>query len=285
MLAPEPIDYVARWQALVDARRDQMEAAFAETGRSGGDFWRHRASQFREFSRRDRGDDPLIRRLLADLPPGAIAVDVGAGTGRHAVPLAAHIARVVAVEPSPAMLRFLREEIADAGLVNVEVIEGAWPEVDVPLADAVYSSHVLYPVREIVPFLHKMDGCARDRCYLYLRAERASMDFGLWAEFHGEPLVPQPSAIDAFNVLWQIGIHADLQVVQAPLAFSFPSLDEAVEQMAHTVAIAPGDDRGRERLRAILRERLVPEGGRLAFPARVVRSAIISWRPGSAAAA
>lgn len=281
MPLPEPIDYVGRWQALVDARRDQMEAAFARAGRSGGDFWQHRAAQFREFSRRERErDDPFIRRLLTDLPPTATAIDVGAGTGRHAIPLAARLARVIAVEPSPAMLHFLREEIAVAGLDNVDVIEGAWPEVEVAPADAVYSSHVLYPVRDIVGFLRKMDACARDRCYLYLRAQRASMDFGLWAEFYGEPLVPQPSAIDAFNVLWQLGHHADLQVVEAPMAFSFASLDEAVERMAHTVVIAADDAASRGRLRAILRERLVAEGERLAFPDQVVSNAIVSWRPG-----
>lgn len=278
-----PVDYVARWQALIDARREQMDAAYAAVGRTTTDFWAHRAGQFRDFSRRHR-EDPLLRRLLQEVSPGSTAIDVGAGTGRHLVPLAARVRRVTAVEPSQAMLRFLRMEIEEAGLGNVDVVEGSWPDVDAGRADFVYSSHVLYPVREVAAFLRKMDAAARRRCYVFLRAEQMAMDFGLWAEFQGEPLAPQPSALDAFNVLWQIGLYADLQVVDAPISFTFGSLDEAVGHLAHTVVLAEDDAAGRERLRALLRERLVETEGGLAFPEVASRSAIVSWQPSGAAA-
>lgn len=48
---------------------------------------------------------------MRGLPPGAVAIDVGAGTGIFARELAARGLRVVALEPNPAM----REHGADAG--------------------------------------------------------------------------------------------------------------------------------------------------------------------------
>ncbi len=284
MTLPPPVDYIARWRALIDARREQMDAAYAAVGRTTADFWAHRAAQFRDFSRGHR-EDPLLRRLLQELPPDANAIDVGAGTGRHLVPLAARVRRVTAVEPSPAMLHFLRMEIEEAGLGNVDVVEGSWPEVHVEPADFVYSSHVLYPVRDIETFLRKMDASARRRCYVFLRAEQMSMDFGLWTEFHGRPLAPQPSALDAFNVLWQIGLYADLQVVDAAISFTFASVDEAVAHLAHTVVLAEDDSAARERLRGLLQERLVETEDGLAFPEVATRSAIVSWEPSGAGAA
>ncbi len=63
------------------------------------------------------------RTLFADLGvtpagAGAVAVDVGAGTGHQSVPLAEGGYRVIAVEPSPAMRTRLRERV---GALRIEI--------------------------------------------------------------------------------------------------------------------------------------------------------------------
>jgi ubiquinone/menaquinone biosynthesis C-methylase UbiE len=57
-------------------------------------------------------DDDLARRLVAAaaLPPGGRVLDVGAGTGRVAISLAALGCRIVALDPSASMLQQLREK-------------------------------------------------------------------------------------------------------------------------------------------------------------------------------
>ena len=59
-------------------------------------------------------DDALAGRLVAEaaLANGSLVLDVGAGTGRVALPLAAHGCRVVALDVSAAMLHQLREKSA-----------------------------------------------------------------------------------------------------------------------------------------------------------------------------
>jgi ubiquinone/menaquinone biosynthesis C-methylase UbiE len=73
---------------------------------------------------------------------------MGAGTGRFVLAAAERFGRVVAVDVSPAMVRTIRERIADAGLTNVEVVlagfltyrhEGA-------SADAVHTRNALHQV-------------------------------------------------------------------------------------------------------------------------------------------
>ena len=77
------------------------------------------AEHYREF-RRDVPDvvvDQLVA-LLA-LGPGDAAVDLGAGTGQVAVPLAARVGTVWALDPEPDMLALLRQHSHDDGVRNL----------------------------------------------------------------------------------------------------------------------------------------------------------------------
>ncbi len=53
-------------------------------------------------------------------------VDLGGGTGAVALAAAPHCRRVIAVDPSPAMLAVARERVEAAGLGNVELVEAGF---------------------------------------------------------------------------------------------------------------------------------------------------------------
>jgi SAM-dependent methyltransferase len=53
-------------------------------------------------------------------------VDLGAGTGRLSLAAAPRFRRVVAVDVSPAMQRFLRARAAEAGFVNIECVRAGF---------------------------------------------------------------------------------------------------------------------------------------------------------------
>ncbi|MCB2222578.1 MAG: class I SAM-dependent methyltransferase [Actinobacteria bacterium] len=102
---------------------------------------------------RDRGAaTPTIDIVTGLAPDEGTVLDVGAGTGRLAVPLARAGHRVTAVEPAATMLAGLRE--GAAGL-PVEVVEGRWPEAAgvVGRHDVAVSAHVVYDVADLAPFL------------------------------------------------------------------------------------------------------------------------------------
>jgi SAM-dependent methyltransferase len=60
-------------------------------------------------------EEPAVRRLLADAPPGR-ALDAACGTGRHAAFLATHGHRVAGVDTSPGMLAHARRRVPAATL-------------------------------------------------------------------------------------------------------------------------------------------------------------------------
>lgn len=80
------------------------------------------------------------------LGPGAVVVDIGAGTGQFTLAVAPMCERVVAVDVSPVMLDALRARVEAAGLANVEVVPAGFLSYEHhgPPADCVYSRYALH---------------------------------------------------------------------------------------------------------------------------------------------
>lgn len=275
-----PIDYVRRWRDIVERRRVQMDAAYAEAGIDNADYWGRRANAYRKALHERADADPFLQRVIVQVTPATTVLDVGAGTGRHTLALAPQVARVVAVDPSPAMLGLLQEDVAAQRLTNVETVASGWLEAAVEPADVVLCSHVLYPIAEPLPFIRKLGACARQRVYVYLRVDPLPTDMGLWSEFRGIALQSQPVHLDLINLLAQIGIAPDVEVVEHRFTWTFADLDEAVAQVRSSLCLREDDAAATAKLSALLEARLVRwPNGRLGPETASARSAIISWRP------
>ncbi len=278
--APQPIDHVQRWAAIVERRRAQMEAAYAASGMVNVDYWGKRAKNYRAALHEGTESDPFLIRVLKSVMAESTVLDVGAGTGRHTVALAPRVGHVTAVEPSAAMLEFLRQDLDEQELTNVATVPAEWLAADVESADIVICSHVLYPIADVVPFVEKLTRAARERVFVSLRVDPVATDFGLWSEFYGVPLQSQPTYIDLLNVLVQIGVHPDVEVAEHRFTWTFANIDEAVAQIRNTLCLRDDDAAATEKLRALLESRLEPwPDGRLGPSLEHARVAIISWAP------
>jgi len=277
------IDWVARWRGLVEARHDQGRRLDRDHGR--GDAWAAgRARRFSQYVAAAGADDPLLRRLLPLVEGGMTVLDVGAGPGRHAVPLARVARRVVAVEPSAAMREQLEANAfgardgAGGAVTNLEIVPGAWPEAAerVEPADLVICAHVLYPVGEVEPFLRALDARARRLCFLQLRlGQREGPYLELFERVWGEPRALAPTALDLFNVAHQLGFAANFEVVPFPAWRRFDSLDEAVENARQDILNPSGVD---DLIRAYVEPRLTKVDGRLALPNETRSAGLVYWR-------
>lgn len=277
---PEQIDYVARWRRIVERRRVQMESAYEASRLRNVDYWGRRAKQYRESLHSRPEEDPFFRHVVAAVTSDSTVLDVGAGTGRHTLALAKHVRSVTAVDPSQAMLDLLREDVAEHGLDNVRVVQSEWMTADVPAADVVICSHVLYPIDDVASFVRRLDEHAKQRVFIYLRVDPLATDIGLWREFYGVPLQSQPVFADLYPLLVQIGIVADVEIVEHRFSWTFATLDEAVVQVRNALCLREDDAEASEKLRSLLAERLVAwPDGRLGPRIESARSAILSWAP------
>ena len=271
-------DPSAHWRSLV-AGRDTQRGTDQRDGDPTRDPWRGRADRFAAYSAALPPDDPLFLRLRAVVHPDDTVLDVGAGAGRYAVPLAGLAREVVAVEPSPAMRRHLAAHLDAAGAGNVTIVGAAWPDAEGDAADVTLCAHVVYGVREILPFLRMLDEHTRRLCLIAIRVEQHPGMIELARLVLDEERVRQPALIDLYNVLAALGIAADVQVGPVSSGFRFADHADAAAHYADRLRI-PAASRTLDRLHAALVAHLVQEhDGRWRWPGPLPRNAIVSWVP------
>jgi len=99
------------------------------------------------YDEKEDADAASEVRLLQSvgLGPASTVVDLGAGTGQFALAAAEAFARVIAVDPSPVMLRLLRQKAGDRA-APLEIVKGGFLTYDHSgePPDLVYSRYALH---------------------------------------------------------------------------------------------------------------------------------------------
>ena len=262
------------------ARLAELERLDPGRGATGAAYWDSRARRFAaRMSPEAAATDPFLRRVRRSVGRRSTVLDVGSGPGRFALNLAPHVAEVVAVDPSAAMLRLLRRQARSRGLDNVRCVEGRWESVEVPPADVAFSSYVLPLVEDAPRFLAKLTGAARRRAFVYLGAFSADALFDpLWRHFHGAPRKPGPTYLDAVAVLREMGLEPAVEVVEVPSHTTFATVAEAVKEYRDHLVV-PDTAPARRELQGLLESWLVRRDGALRPPWRALPAAVISWEP------
>src|SRR5258707_988103 len=117
-----------RWQAMVQAHQEQTQRLRDPAWEAGSDFRPSFVESFR--AGRGREDDAaLVDALRPFLSADDTFVDVGAGAGRFALPVAALVREVVAVEPSPVMGAALTDDAQRRGVANIRLLPSRWQDL------------------------------------------------------------------------------------------------------------------------------------------------------------
>ncbi len=152
--------------------------------------------------------------LAAYLKPANTILDVGGGAGRICLPLALRCKEVVNVDPSAAMGQGFVANAAGAGITNVRFIEGDWLATDVPRADLVLVNHVTYFVREIVPFIKKLQATARERVIITVNSPPPpAWNAVLFNRVHREAEALVPGYLELLAVLLELGIVPEVRML------------------------------------------------------------------------
>ena len=115
--------------------------------------------------------DPLLDFVLENLHGHQTFLDIGAGSGRWAIPAAKIARNVTVIEPSDSMIEMLRENISKEKLDNIQIIQSRWEDVTIEPHDVVSCTHAIYETGDFTAFIQKMEQNAGERCYLVLRLE------------------------------------------------------------------------------------------------------------------
>lgn len=257
------VDWAAHWRRLVEARDERIGRSRAD------DPWASRAACFARQPLAPR--DWLMGVMEPWLRPTATLIDVGAGTGRYAGPLARRLDWVTAVEPSQAM----REHIPPAD--NLTVIAASWEDADPAPADLVTCVHVLYGVAEPVPFIEKLERSARERVFVVMRDSPQTNLVEAVARGLGER-PRQPWLRDCLLLLRQMGVRPELAMATYATRYRYDSLEAAADECRRDAGREWDEERGRAWLAARLRP---DEDGSVVYEADEVTAGVLHWKPRS----
>jgi SAM-dependent methyltransferase len=174
------------------------------------------------------------RIALMEILDGSRVLDIGAGTGTLSVPLAAHGCDVVAVEPAEAMREALLMYRQQQQTHPITVVPKSWEDV-APAElggpfDFVIASYSLM-VTDIGATIQKMNAVCTGTVHLFwflTQPLTARLNTALWPQLHGAEFPGEPTAECLWQVLYDMGIYANLAVEPGCEPAYFPTIDDAV---------------------------------------------------------
>lgn len=275
-LRPSAEEALAEWARRVRADREQVDRFREEPERA--DFYAPVAAAFKADPRRQ--DDQVVNALRDLVVPGETWLDIGAGGGRFALPIALLAKEVIAVDASEAMLGILHEAMAEYGVPNVRPIRSRWPMENAPKSDVALIANVGNDIEQIGPFLDAMEASARRLCVMInLARPPASYAWPLWPAIHGVEREPLPAVPEFLSLLLARQKLFEVRLFpRRPMSFENP--EDALPFFRQQLWIREGGEKDR-RLRQVLSE-VVERGedGRYVMPwSNSIPVALVTWKP------
>lgn len=221
------------------------------------------------------GPTPTTRLVLSLLPSGGSLLDVGAGTGRASLPVAAAGHPLTAVERNPGMAAAMRAEAEAAG-AGVRVVEASWPEAAAEAGrhDVALCAHVVYDVPDLAPFLRALHDAARVAVVLEAseRHPWASL-IPYYRALHGLDRPEGPTADLLAEVVREVlGVRPEVEGWVGRARMHFADLQELVELYRRRLLV-PAERAGE--LADLLAHDIVEEDGWLSLGGEQV--AVTMW--------
>jgi ubiquinone/menaquinone biosynthesis C-methylase UbiE len=221
------------WNAIWKQRQVLQESSKIPGDTSHN--WDRKENAERYDANARSGYDERVKMTIAALPlkKDARVLDIGAGPGTLALPIAPFVREITAVEPGAGMVEVLKRHADQGGIRNISCVQKTWEEVDPPrdLAppyDIVIASLSL-TMHDIRDALAKMDAVCSGSVHLFWFAdmpfwERMSAD--LQEPLHGRPYYSGPKADCLFGVLYQMGILPDVTMLPMAKEYRFGNREE-----------------------------------------------------------
>jgi predicted TPR repeat methyltransferase len=227
------IDWNALWQA------ESSNSNWTKTPQK--ELWNKRADSFSQRINRvvegkeNLDKDDYISKMLdrIEVQPGWTVLDIGCGPGTLAIPLAKKARSVSALDISSEMLKHLKSNAAKSGLDNIHYLNIAWQDA---FAEKVLDRHDV-----IVASRSLMSGNMQNAlsCIVPLARQAAYLTFPIihlpfdWEAYKaiGRQGKKHAPYIYVYNMLYQMGITANVEILYSRIKVQFSSIEDAIESI------------------------------------------------------
>jgi len=206
---PCPIDFNVAWHSCTAQDPSHRGDAAVDLA-----YWQSHAAGYDEDSRTPGHYEGTLAAIQALVRPADTLLDVGAGAGRFAVPLAYHVHQVTALDHARPMLDLLQQKAKEQRLTNITVQNPPWETTTGAPHDVVLAARSLYRLPDLLAGMRKLIAAARRTLVIVAGAGHSIRHDPLLRHFW--PQADQddtPMHIYYYGVLWQAGVHPARQIV------------------------------------------------------------------------
>jgi len=267
------------WQRAVELEHAQSDRLRED--QDDGDFWKPVAHRFTPPSKEEAGNDDTVVQLANLISSNETVLDVGAGAGRIALPIADHAKHVTAVEPSEGMRERMIQTAEAWGISNLSIIDSEWQRTEVEPHDLVVCAHVVYTVQDIEFFVQKLSANAKKHVALISFKRPAMAQYlPLWDSVHGEVRIALPSLTEIEQLLHALDIDYEKIPLDPWISRPFKTIEQAQTESEARLFISPGSEKS-QILSSVLEDSLVEVDGGYRFKwSEPHRPFIVLWNTG-----
>lgn len=241
--------------------------------------WDKAAEGFYKRSKRDSYQEELLKRLK--LSKDDTVIDVGCGEGSITIPIAKKVKSVTGLDSSKKMLEFLNKRASEEKIENIETILCDIEDIsydELGDYDVVVASRCLngiVPIKETIRELNKIANK-----YVFFTVFGPD-DRKLVKDFEasiGKDANSFPNYNYLFNILFNMGIYANIERLEIPNMHEYNSIEEIMNNRKfRTDAMS---DEEKEKLRKYLEENteINPETRKLYSPLDTTDWMLFWWK-------
>jgi SAM-dependent methyltransferase len=193
----------------------------------GPQYWNKRAPSFADHAVKTGYSDAFLKIMKPNRT--WTVLDMACGGGTLSIPLANKVKHITAVDFSDSMLEILTKEAHKRKLKNIRTINAAWGDdwskTDIGVHDVAIASRSL-AMDDIHSALLKLIQSARKRVYISIVSGDGPHDRKI-LEAVGRNSTPHVDYIYAYNLLYQMGIRANIDFITEQNIKLFDNQDSA----------------------------------------------------------
>ena len=244
---PNDVDWTAFWVERLEGKVNKN--------------WDDAAPGFFKRTRKEDYQIALFDKLILD--ENDTVLDVGCGEGSVTIPLAKQVKKVIGIDSSPKMLEYLEKRAKDNDVDNIKTILKPIEEItyeEIGDVDVVVCSRSLNGILPIDEVLFELNKIANKYVFITIfgpENKKIEKDFDKELGIKTEDF---PDYNYFFNILFNMGIYANVELFDLNNYREYSSIDEAMDNGKFRLDLY--SDEEKELLRKYLERILTHENGK-----------------------
>ena len=213
---PNDVDWLGFWAERLATKVDKD--------------WDKAAPGFFKRTRKEDYQTALFDKLILD--EDDVVLDVGCGEGSVTIPIAERVKKVIGLDSSPKMLEYLEKRAEDNNITNIETILKPIEEIrydEIGDVDVVVCSRSLNGIIPIDVVLSELNKIANKYVFITIfgpENKKIEKDFDKEIGIKTEDF---PDYNYFFNILFNMGIYANIERFDLNNYREYDSIDDAVD--------------------------------------------------------